>query len=71
MGKGLSLHVGKGLSLHVGKGLSLHVGKGFSQHVDSKYKSSIAFIATIYLKGLFIRKGPLASLDELCTIEVR
>ena len=32
----------------------------FSQHVDSNYKWSIkisTFIATIYLKGLLIRKG--------------
>ena len=51
--------------------ISLHVGKSFSQHVDIKYKSSIVSIATIDLKGLFIRKGPIASLDELCAIEVR
>jgi hypothetical protein len=36
-----------------------------SQHMDSKYKWSVTistFIATIYLKGLFIRKGLVASL---------
>jgi len=36
-----------------------------SQHMDSKYKWSVniqTFIETMYLKGLLIRKGLVASL---------
>ena len=44
----------------------LYILTTFSQHVDSNYKWSIkisTFIATIYLKGLLIRKQLVASLS--------